>query len=77
MRDPSLRPYYDVVGGVIRRAGQKIRLRSLPLEDAVWDAVNKDFPIDIEVTDIETRQYIEKEVKKWREEAIQDYRKNH
>lgn len=77
VRDPSLRPYYDVVGGIIRRTGQKIRLRSLPLEDAVWDAVDKDFPIDIEETHVETRQHIEKEVQKWREEAIQANRQNH
>lgn len=75
VRDLSLRPHYDVVGGIIRRTGQKIRLRPLPLEDAVRDAADKDFPIDIVETHVETRQQIEKVVQKWREEATQANRK--
>ncbi len=71
IRDPSLRPNYDVIGGIIRRTGQKIRLRSLPLEDAVWDAKGQEFPITIEETDPQTRFYIEQEVQKWRDEAAQ------
>ena len=76
VRGHNLRPYYDVVGGIIRRTGQKIWLRSLPLVDAVCDARNKDFPIDIEETHLETRQHIEKEVRKWRNEAMQAHHPN-
>jgi hypothetical protein len=71
IRDPSLRPYYEVIGGIIRRTGQKIRLRSLPLEHAVWDARGQEFSITIEETDPQTRFYIEQEVQRWRDEAVQ------
>lgn len=72
VRNPDLRPHYDVVGGIIRRVGKKVRIRPLSLEDAIWEARGKSFPIEIEVTDLADRVRFEQEVQKWRGESVQD-----
>lgn len=67
VRDPSKAPYYDVVGGIISRRGEKIRLVTLPLVDALYGS--PDLPIQF---DTERPEDFEPMVERWREEARQE-----
>lgn len=67
----------QVVGGVLRRIGEKVRVRLLDLESAVWDWDSNPafvkkygrFPIEIEAIDETDRRYLEQTVQRWREAA--------
>ncbi len=44
IRDES-NPYYNVIGAKITSRGTKLKIRTLSIEDAIWDNVN--LPIDL------------------------------
>ncbi len=69
VRDPGLQGQYDVVGGIIQRAGEKIRLHILSLEDALSEAQNGPFSVNIEGADDETRARLEQQIDIWRKSA--------
>ncbi len=69
VRDPAHQPYYDVVGGIIRRTGEKIRIHVLSLEDAIFEAEGRPFPVEIQTTDDASRKILEESIQRWRDDA--------
>jgi hypothetical protein len=65
VRDPSRRLHYDVVGGIIRRTGYKLRIHVWSLEDAIGEAHGEPFPIEIEGADESTRKRLELKIQTW------------
>ena len=70
----------EVVGGILRRIGEKIRIHVLDLAGAVsdWDSspalVEKygRFPIKIEASDETSRRYLEQMVQSWQDAATSE-----
>jgi hypothetical protein len=69
VRDPARQPYYDVVGGIIRRTGEKIRIHVLSLEDAIFEIEGRPFPIEIQTTDDVSRKILEETIQRWHDDA--------
>jgi hypothetical protein len=69
IRDPTRQPNYDVVGGIIRRTGEKVRIHVLSLEDAIFDSKDGQLPVEIEAADDVSRKSIEENVQRWRDDA--------
>jgi len=57
--------YYNVVGAKYTSKGQKVTIRTLSIEDALY--ANPDLPIKVEDTFLEKK--MQKTVDKWRREA--------
>jgi phage pi2 protein 07 len=59
---------YDVVGAKITSHGKKLKIRTLSIDDAIFN--NPDLPVEIDVHNEGQRKHYKEEVKKWRLEAI-------
>jgi hypothetical protein len=59
---------YDVVGAKITSRGEKLKIRTLSIDDAILN--NPDLPVEIDVHNEEKRRHYKEEVKRWRLETI-------
>jgi hypothetical protein len=77
IRDEKLSPYYDIVGAIINKEGRKVKIQTIDLECAMFDAFVHDKPFSIEFRgsflDRELNKYIELEEKIRKEVA--DFKK--
>lgn len=66
---------WSVIGAKITRVGGKVQIRTLSIEDLIYDKVyqNKDFPVTIEGDSVDGRY--QKRVEQWKEEAKNAYKK--
>ena len=72
VRDSTLSPYYDVIGGILTGEGFKVSIRSYSFEDAIWDH-NGEFKIQyIESSAHDKERY--EQVKKEVEETLREYK---
>jgi hypothetical protein len=76
VRDPARLPYYEVIGGILRTKGDKIRIQVLSLEDAIYEAKGKPFPIEIECADDKVRERLELDIQRWRKAVHADINPN-
>lgn len=67
IRDESIKGY-NVIGAKITSKGKKLRIRTLSIDDAIFES--PDMPVEIDVGSPEMEKRYKKAVRKWRREAI-------
>lgn len=67
IRDPSKRPYFDVVGGKICYIGKKVTIKTLSIEDLLFEKANMpDITVDLSEVPEYSKADWERQIAAWR-----------